>query len=422
MKNEEKVLKIEEEKSPQIDWLKAELAKLDDIELPEDFEEGVEQKIRLYEDIKSAPVFGLINEDEKVKMAKTIAYLLIPLAAAFVLIVALSMNSLRMELDSKPASAVGDSNGYVMDEASESEEKMEMAKGSPQLRIGRENSDDSTTIVEDSVAMEEAKMEEGGAYDSEDADSGRKDVSTKEIQKLDQKLIYRAFLNIEIENKEKFNLDIRAKLKAFGGYVESVDEQIDSVMRRGKSEDLKYGSYTLRVPAEHYEELLLFVQENAKVTSKNETVQNVTSEYRDIEQNVKNLELKEETLRTMMKDAKTVDESLAIFELLSETRSTIDSLTTRLKSLDKLVSYSTIEVNYQQKEKKVDIEPVDENLGERISNKFNESLNALTKVVEDIIVVVTGESPVYLVVFFLILVVGLVLVVIVKKVIKKLDK
>lgn len=422
MKNEEKVLKIEEEKSPQIDWLKAELAKLDDIELPEDFEEGVEQKIRLYEDIKSAPVFGLINEDEKVKMAKTIAYLLIPLAAAFVLIVALSMNSLRMELDSKSASAVGDSNGYVMDEASESEEKMEMAKGSPQLRIGRENSDDSTTIVEDSVAMEEAKMEEGGAYDSEDADSGRKDVSTKEIQKLDQKLIYRAFLNIEIENKEKFNLDIRAKLKAFGGYVESVDEQIDSVMRRGKSEDLKYGSYTLRVPAEHYEELLLFVQENAKVTSKNETVQNVTSEYRDIEQNVKNLELKEETLRTMMKDAKTVDESLAIFELLSETRSTIDSLTTRLKSLDKLVSYSTIEVNYQQKEKKVDIEPVDENLGERISNKFNESLNALTKVVEDIIVVVTGESPVYLVVFFLILVVGLVLVVIVKKVIKKLDK
>lgn len=422
MKNEEKVLKIEEEKSPQIDWLKAELAKLDDIELPEDFEEGVEQKIRLYEDIKSAPVFGLINEDEKVKMAKTIAYLLIPLAAAFVLIVALSMNSLRMELDSKSASAVGGSNGYVMDEASESEEKMEMAKGSPQLRIGRENSDDSTTIVEDSVAMEEAKMEEGGAYDSEDADSGRKDVSTKEIQKLDQKLIYRAFLNIEIENKEKFNLDIRAKLKAFGGYVESVDEQIDSVMRRGKSEDLKYGSYTLRVPAEHYEELLLFVQENAKVTSKNETVQNVTSEYRDIEQNVKNLELKEETLRTMMKDAKTVDESLAIFELLSETRSTIDSLTTRLKSLDKLVSYSTIEVNYQQKEKKVDIEPVDENLGERISNKFNESLNALTKVVEDIIVVVTGESPVYLVVFFLILVVGLVLVVIVKKVIKKLDK
>lgn len=422
MKNEEKVLKIEEEKSPQIDWLKAELAKLDDIELPEDFEEGVEQKIRLYEDIKSTPVFGLINEDEKVKMAKTIAYLLIPLAAAFVLIVALSMNSLRMELDSKSASAVGDSNGYVMDEASESEEKMEMAKGSPQPRIGRENSDDSTTIVEDSVAMEEAKMEEGGAYDSEDADSGRKDVSTKEIQKLDQKLIYRAFLNIEIENKEKFNLDIRAKLKAFGGYVESVDEQIDSVMRRGKSEDLKYGSYTLRVPAEHYEELLLFVQENAKVTSKNETVQNVTSEYRDIEQNVKNLELKEETLRTMMKDAKTVDESLAIFELLSETRSTIDSLTTRLKSLDKLVSYSTIEVNYQQKEKKVDIEPVDENLGERISNKFNESLNALTKVVEDIIVVVTGESPVYLVVFFLILVVGLVLVVIVKKVIKKLDK
>lgn len=422
MKNEEKVLKIEEEKSPQIDWLKAELAKLDDIELPEDFEEGVEQKIRLYEDIKSAPVFGLINEDEKVKMAKTIAYLLIPLAAAFVLIVALSMNSLRMELDPKSASAVGGSNGYVMDEASESEEKMEMAKESPQLRIGRENSDDSTTIVEDSVAMEEAKMEEGGAYDSEDADSGRKDVSTKEIQKLDQKLIYRAFLNIEIENKEKFNLDIRAKLKAFGGYVERVDEQIDSVMRRGKSEDLKYGSYTLRVPAEHYEELLLFVQENAKVTSKNETVQNVTSEYRDIEQNVKNLELKEETLRTMMKDAKTVDESLAIFELLSETRSTIDSLTTRLKSLDKLVSYSTIEVNYQQKEKKVDIEPVDENLGERISNKFNESLNALTKVVEDIIVVVTGESPVYLVVFFLILVVGLVLVVIVKKVIKKLDK
>lgn len=417
MKKDERITNREEQ-SPQLDWLKAELAKLDEVDLPEDFEEGLAEKLRAYEEEKKVPVFGMINEDEKVKMAKTIAYLLIPLAAAFVIIVGLSMNSLKSGLGNKSASlTLNDSaDGY---ETTKSEITISEEASVNRHEEVSEDAAEEDYVREEAKSVEKRSSDQGG--DDNAAPNARSQTDTNQ-QLQSQKLIYRAYLNVEIEDYVKFNGELRSKLKAEGGYVENADEQVDTVLRRGKTEELRYGSYILRVPAEKYEAFLKYIQEESKVESKNENVQNVTSEYRDTEQNVQNLELKEESLRAMMKDAKTVEESLAIFEHLSETRNLIDQSTSRLKNLDKEVSYSTIELNYSVKEKDVDIEPVDEKLGERISSKFKESINYLVGLSEDFIVAFVGNSPVYLIVLFATIIVGLILVIAVKKLLKKLDK
>lgn len=417
MKKDERITNREEQ-SPQLDWLKAELAKLDEVDLPEDFEEGLAEKLRAYEEEKKVPVFGMINEDEKVKMAKTIAYLLIPLAAAFVIIVGLSMNSLKSGLGNKSASlTLNDSaDGY---ETTKSEITTSEEASVNRHEEVSEDAAEEDYVREEAKSVEKRSSDQGG--DDNAAPNARSQTDTNQ-QLQSQKLIYRAYLNVEIEDYVKFNGELRSKLKAEGGYVENADEQVDTVLRRGKTEELRYGSYILRVPAEKYEAFLKYIQEESKVESKNENVQNVTSEYRDTEQNVQNLELKEESLRAMMKDAKTVEESLAIFEHLSETRNLIDQSTSRLKNLDKEVSYSTIELNYSVKEKDVDIEPVDEKLGERISSKFKESINYLVGLSEDFIVAFVGNSPVYLIVLFATIIVGLILVIAVKKLLKKLDK
>lgn len=418
---EEKKLHIEDE-SPQLDWLKAELAKLDELELPEDFEEGLEAKLSHYEEEKKAPVFGMINEDEKIKMAKTIAYLLIPLAAAFVLIVALSMNSLNMELGKRSMGLNGVEDAYqtedkmAMDEASE--------EAAPSDRGGGGSATEEAKAEErlDGIGISESAGEEEKKEDLNTANQNSEDPVGPETKKQAQKLIYRAVLGVKTESYKDFNRLLRAKLKEYEGYVETSDQQVDTVTRRGQVQELINGIYTLRVPTEKYEDFLKFVQGEAELKYKNESVQNVTAEYRDIEESVKNLEIKEESLRGFLKDAKNVEESMLIFSHLTDTRAEIDHLESRLKNLDKLVSYSTIEINVEEKEKEVDIEPIDEKLGDRIAKKFTESINELTAMAENFTVALVGNSPVYLLSLAAILIVGLILVVVIKKIIKKLDK
>lgn len=417
---EEKKLHIEDE-SPQLDWLKAELAKLDELELPEDFEEGLEAKLSHYEEEKKTPVFGMINEDEKIKMAKTIAYLLIPLAAAFVLIVALSMNSLNMELGKKSMGLNGVEDAY------QTEDKMAMdeaPEGAAPSDRGGGGSTEETKSEErlDGIGISESAGEEEKKEDLDTAEKNSENLASSETKKQAQKLIYRAFLGVKTESYKDFNRLLRAKLKEYEGYVETSDQQVDTVTRRGQVQELINGTYTLRVPAEKYEDFLKFVQGEAELKYKNESVQNVTAEYRDIEESVKNLEIKEESLRGFLKDAKNVEESMLIFSHLTDTRAEIDHLESRLKNLDKLVSYSTIEINVEEKEKEVDIEPIDEKLGDRIAKKFTESINELTAMAENFTVALVGNSPVYLLSLAAILIVGLILVVVIKKIIKKLDK
>lgn len=417
---EDKKLRIEDE-SPQLDWLKAELAKLDELELPEDFEEGLEEKLSHYEEEKKVPVFGMINEDEKIKMAKTIAYLLIPLAAAFVLIVALSMNSLNMELGKKSMGLNGVEDAY------QTEDKMAMdeaPEGAAPSDRGGGGSTEETKSEErlDGIGISESAGEEEKKEDLDTAEKNSENLASSETKKQAQKLIYRAFLGVKTESYKDFNRLLRAKLKEYEGYVETSDQQVDTVTRRGQVQELINGTYTLRVPTEKYEDFLKFVQGEAELKYKNESVQNVTAEYRDIEESVKNLEIKEESLRGFLKDAKNVEESMLIFSHLTDTRAEIDHLESRLKNLDKLVSYSTIEINVEEKEKEVDIEPIDEKLGDRIAKKFTESINELTAMAENFTVALVGNSPVYLLSLAAILIVGLILVVVIKKIIKKLDK
>lgn len=418
---EEKKLHIEDE-SPQLDWLKAELAKLDELELPEDFEEGLEAKLSHYEEEKKTPVFGMINEDEKIKMAKTIAYLLIPLAAAFVLIVALSMNSLNMELGKRSMGLNGVEDAYqtedkmAMDEAPEGAAPSDRGGGGSATEEAKaEERIDAEDTIENGIVGEEKKV-------LDTVDQNSEDPVGPETKKQAQKLIYRAFLGVKTESYKDFNRLLRAKLKEYEGYVETSDQQVDTVTRRGQVQELINGTYTLRVPTEKYEDFLKFVQEEAELKYKNESVQNVTAEYRDVEESVKNLEIKEETLRGFLKDAKNAEESMLIFSHLTDTRAEIDHLESRLKNLDKLVSYSTIEINVEEKEKEVDIEPIDEKLGDRIAKKFTESINELTAMAENFTVALVGNSPVYLLSLAAILIVGLILVVVIKKIIKKLDK
>lgn len=412
MKKENKNINIQEEQSPELDWLKSELARLDEVELPEDFEETLTEKLKAEE--KKAPVFGMINEDEKVKMAKTIAYLLIPLAAAFVLIVGLSMYSLKMGSGSK--SQTMDSGGYADSNAVAMDTKSEETETSMRFDSTKE----AASETGDMALAEDANEEEMKAEEAKGEDA--KGSAIKDTEKHDLKLIYRAFLGVEIESYNDFNSNLRAKLKECEGYVETSDQQVDTVMRRGQVQELIYGSYTLRVPAQKYEDFLKYVQEEAELKYKNENVENVTAEYRDIEEGVKNLKIKEETLRGFLKDAKNAEESMLIFSHLTDTRAEIDRLESRLKNIDKLVSYSTIEINVREKEKIVDIEPIDEKLGERISKRFNESINYLTALAEDFIVALTGDSPIYLLVIVCVLIAALILVVVVKKLLRRLNK
>lgn len=399
--------------APQYGWIKSELAKLDDVELPEDFAGEVEQKLKEHDEKNPPPVFGVINEDDKVAVAKKIAYILIPLAAAFVLIVGLSLNSLKSELPEVAVEKVFNPYHNGQENGSSGSDSMKSADvNNDEMEI-----DDNKA---DKIIAEREKKSEGGRK-TETVDNHVKDGNKDEVD-FSKKLIYTADFVVVIEDYEVFDKEIRQKVRGLGGYVELSDAQVSSIYYRGKEQKNTEGFINMRVPVEGYSELLSYIAENTEVKRQSENVVDVTSHYKDLEQSIRNYEAKEEALRAMMKDAKTVEESLDVFELLSQTRNTIDSYKGELKGLDNRVNYTTINLSFSEKEKAEDIAPIDDELGTRISDRFKASVNSITTFFENIIVVLAGNSPVYLLVILCVVIVGLITVAVVKKVLSKNKK
>ena len=78
--------------------------------------------------------------------------------------------------------------------------------------------------------------------------------------------------------------------------------------------------------------------------SKQESTQDVTSAYVDVEARLKSLKLQEERLYAMMEQAGDLETLLAIQNQLTEVQYQIESYTAPQRTYDDLISYSTVDV------------------------------------------------------------------------------
>ena len=160
---------------------------------------------------------------------------------------------------------------------------------------------------------------------------------------VDQKIIKTGSLSLTVASVAETSPKIVVLATSVGGYVQnsSVSEDLDGTHS---------GNVIVRVPSNTFETTVSAIKALASVVNVESTNgQDVTEQYTDLGAQLRNAQAQEAQYLAILKQAKTVDETLNVQQYLSNVRGTIESLQGRIKYLSNATSYSTIDVSLSEK-------------------------------------------------------------------------
>ena len=231
-------------------------------------------------------------------------------------------------------------------------------------------------------SAESAAPGEGSSFSSDDLTSSMLDPSTVESSR---KIVYNASVRMETTDYDTTRAALQEAVTAANGYLESTDQ--------GGSKDSgsRYTYYTARIPAENYRSFLTAAGEAGNVTSLNESAQDITAEYVDVEARLKALADKAETTADL----------LEIESQLSDVQYQLESYTGQMRLMDNQVRYSTVDISLQ--EVRV-LTPTATTFGEKFVEAVTSGWRGFVDGAEDFILVVVYLWPVVLIVLAILLV------------------
>jgi len=147
-----------------------------------------------------------------------------------------------------------------------------------------------------------------------------------------RKLIRSATLQIRVADTSIAEKTLLAALAARNGYVASSRAYEDS------------RSYTLRVPAAAFDDLLGSLGTLGKVLSRSESAEDVTLKFYDLGGRLETKKALLATFRSYLGKAKTIDEMMTVESRIAELQQEIEWLGTELKTLADLSDFSVIEL------------------------------------------------------------------------------
>ena len=271
----------------------------------------------------------------------------------------------------------------------------------------------------------EDSYDEGNAYDS-----GSSDADTKTDQKsvkgelTEDKLVYTCDIQIETTDYKTTMDDINGKIKTYKGIIESKTER-DSDSYWYYSDNSKTSgtmtcTITVKIPAADYNKFLDEVGESGKVTSKSMNVENISSQYHDVEARISALEIQQERLLEMLKQAESIDDMLTIEARLTDVETELNQYKTTKSSMDLQTAYSTITIDVDEVvEYSKDGDIVKTNtFWDRLGNTLKDAWRDFLNILECLLFFIIRALPVLIVLG----VIALIVILIVKKAVKSSKK
>ena len=237
-------------------------------------------------------------------------------------------------------------------------------------------------------SAESAAAGESSSFSSDDLTSSMLDPSTVESSR---KIVYNASVRMETTDYDTTRAALQEAVTAANGYLESTDQ--------GGSKDSgsRYTYYTARIPAENYRSFLTAAGEAGNVTSLNESAQDITAEYVDVE--ARNDQ--RDRLNALADKAETTADLLEIESQLSDVQYQLESYTGQMRLMDNQVRYSTVDISLQ--EVRV-LTPTATTFGEKFVEAVTSGWRGFVDGAEDLILVVVYLWPVVLIVLAILLV------------------
>lgn len=146
--------------------------------------------------------------------------------------------------------------------------------------------------------------------------------------------------------------DLESKISSLGGYV----EQSEIWGNEMNSERNRSAQMTVRIPAAKSGSFTGFVSENAVVTNRSVSTEDVTLAYVDMESRVSALEAEREALENILKNAVSVEDVIKIRSSLTDVIYEIEAIKSKLRTYDNLVDYTTVSLNIYEVDRTVVVE------------------------------------------------------------------
>lgn len=224
-----------------------------------------------------------------------------------------------------------------------------------------------------------------------------------------RKLIRTVSLSLETKEFDSVLTNLSTKTTELGGYIETSSVNGNSYAHHST----RYASYVIRIPSDRLNEFVEVVSELGNVTQKNESVEDVTLRYIDVESHKKALEIEQERLLELLSKAENMEEILTIESKLSDIRYEIENYESQLKTMNNQIDYSTVSVYVDEVERVT--ETGEKGFFEEIKERFGNSLYVVARGIRGLIIGILGSLPILIVCGGVIAVV----VIVVRKILKK---
>ena len=218
--------------------------------------------------------------------------------------------------------------------------------------------------LENGIYEEAAEADMGAASSAEM--SAEEAAAIDENEASDRKLIKNVTMTVETEDYSGLVSGVQSRVEELGGYTESYESYNESTVGS------RSAYLTLRIPADRLDEFISRVEELSNIVSRQETVEDVTLSYVDLESRRRMYEEEEDRLLSLLDQAETLEEIIALENRLTEVRYQLESMESQLRTMDNQVSYSTVYLSIDEVERYTP--PVEKGTWERIRVGFAENV------------------------------------------------
>ncbi len=136
--------------------------------------------------------------------------------------------------------------------------------------------------------------------------------------------------------------EAHAVVDSYAGFV------VESFASQGSGKRIAEGSLVLRIPAESYDSALSRLRELGKVESLEESGQDVSKEFVDLNARIRQLRAVEAQLLELLQRADDVPAALAVQNQLSQVQLDLEQARGRLQYLDNRVAFATISMSMHE--------------------------------------------------------------------------
>ena len=158
----------------------------------------------------------------------------------------------------------------------------------------------------------------------------------KTEETIERKIIYNASLTLEVDSSQTAKVKILAMTKEYNGFM--VRSNTNSI--------------TVRVPSSDLESALVRFKGLGKLVNENQSGQDITEQYFDIQLRLDNAEKSRSRYLELLNKAETVEEILKVEVELERLNEKIERFKGKMKSFNNQVDFSKISVRFQTQNRK----------------------------------------------------------------------